>query len=140
MRHAKHTFKIGSSSSHRRCLIANMLKALIYHNRIRTSVAKAKELRRYADKMVTLAKTNTLATRRKAAGEMMIRFNQLSSKEARKAKEGNHSAYNADRVLLTKLFGELREKYQDRQGGYTRIIRDQSRRGDASEQCYIEYI
>ena len=66
MRHRKHTFKIGRTGSHRRSMIANMLKSLIENGRISTTVVKAKELRRHADRMITLAKKNTLASRRKA--------------------------------------------------------------------------
>lgn len=61
MRHAKRTFKVGRNTSHRKALVANLLKSLIEHGRIETTVTKAKELRRHADKMVTLAKKNTLA-------------------------------------------------------------------------------
>ncbi len=140
MRHRKRTFKIGRTSSHLRCLMANMLKSLIEHGRIETSVTKAKELRRHADQMITLAKKGTLASRRSAIGEMMITFNSLTSKEARSAKNGDTSAYNSDRKIIDKLFGELAEKYADRQGGYTRIIRTFPRLGDNSERCIIEYI
>ena len=73
MRHLNHRNKLSRTSSHRRCLIANMLKSLIHHGRIVTTVEKAKELRRYADHMVTLAKKNDLAARRQAIGELMIR-------------------------------------------------------------------
>ena len=64
MRHNKHTFKVGRTASHRRAMIANMLKSLIQHEKIETTMTKAKELRRHADHMITLAKKNTLATRR----------------------------------------------------------------------------
>ena len=63
MRHGNTTFKIGRTGSHRRGMIANMLKSLIENGRISTTVAKAKELRRHADRMITLAKKNTLASR-----------------------------------------------------------------------------
>ncbi len=78
MRHGKHTFKIGRTSAHRRCMIANMLKSLIHHGRIKTTITKAKELRRHADKLITLAKENTLASRRQAIADLMIRFNKLA--------------------------------------------------------------
>ncbi len=81
MRHGKHTFKIGRTASHRRCLIANMLKSLIAHERIETTVTKAKELRRHADRMITLAKENTLASRRRAVAELMVQFNALLQKK-----------------------------------------------------------
>lgn len=140
MRHRKHTFKLGRDCGHRRCLIANLLKALITHGSIETSVAKAKELRRHADRMVTLAKKNTLASRRQAIAEMMVTYNPLTSKEARAAKKGNTAAYNDDRTVMQKL-GELSQRFQDRQGGYTRIIKLPDQRvGDNSPRCIIEYL
>ena len=66
MRHQKRTVKLNRNSSHRRALIANMLKALVEHGRIETTPAKAKELRRHADRLITLAKKNTLASRHQA--------------------------------------------------------------------------
>ena len=73
MRHGKHTFKIGRTSSHRRCMIANMLKSLVEHERIETTVAKAKELRRHADKLITTAKKeDSLFARRKAVATLMV--------------------------------------------------------------------
>ncbi len=141
MRHRKHTFKIGRTSSHRRCLIANMLKSLIEHGRIETSVTKAKELRRHADRMVTLAKKNTLASKRKAISELMVSFNSLSPKEAREVKQkGKQDSYNTDRTVIQKLFGDLGVRFASRQGGYTRIIRTGVRVGDSSDNCIIEYL
>lgn len=140
MRHRKSTFKVGSNSSHRRALLANMLKSLITHERIETSVAKAKELRRYADSMITLAKKNTLASRRDAVAQLMVRFNSLTSKEARAARDGDTKAYNDDRRVVSKLFDELGIRFAERQGGYTRIIKKGNRTGDAGERCFIEYL
>lgn len=141
MRHAKRSAKLGRTTSHRRCMFANMLKALIIHERIETTIPKAKELRRFADQMITLAKQNTLASRRRAIADMMVRFNTLTSKEARQAKAGDTSAYNDDRKVIEKLFGTLGPRFLERNGGYTRIIRFADRRvGDNSQKCYIEYL
>ncbi len=141
MRHAKRRNKLGRTSSHRNCMISNMLKDLIDKERIVTTLAKAKELRRHADKMITIAKKeNTLASIRAAKSILKLQYNHLSPKEARKAKEGDKSAYNTDRKVLEKLFGELKSRYTDRQGGYTRIIKETFRVGDASPTCIIEYI
>ncbi len=140
MRHRKSTFKVGRDSGHRRCLIANMLKSLILNGRIETTITKAKELRRHADKMVTLAKKNTLASRRNAIAKLMVSFNPLTSKEARAVKKDNDtSAYNGDRLVVGKLF-ELGDRFASRQGGYTRIIRLPPRVGDSSQMCLIEYL
>lgn len=141
MRHRKNKFKLGRDTGHRRSLKANMLKSLIEHERIVTSETKAKMLRSHADKMITLAKKNTLASRRQAIAEMMVRFNKLSSKEARSAKNGDTSAYNGDRKVIRKLFGELGPRFSARNGGYTRLIKTASlQRGDNSAKCIIEFL
>lgn len=140
MRHGNHTFKVGRTGSHRRCMLANMMKSLIENGRISTTVVKAKELRRHADRMITLAKKNTLASRRDAVAALMVSYNPLSTKEARSVKKGDKGAYTRDRTVIGKLFGELRERYTGRNGGYTRIIRTHDRIGDSAPTCYIEYI
>lgn len=140
MRHLKDTCKLNRTSSHRRCLFANMLKALIANEKIETTVPKAKALRRYADKMVTLAKKNTLAARRQAIAELMIRFNQLSDKEERAARAGDKSSYNTDRIVVDKLFTKLGTRFASRNGGYTRIIKSKRRVGDNAQTCIIEYL
>lgn len=140
MRHLNNTCKLNRTSSHRRCLFANMLKSLIINDRIETTVPKAKALKRLADKMVTLAKDNTLQSRRRAIAELMIRFNKLTPKEARDAKKGDTSGYNADRFIIEKLFNEIGPRFATRNGGYTRILRLGRRQGDNAETCLIEYI
>ena len=140
MRHLNHRNKLSRTSSHRRCLIANMLKSLIHHGRIVTTVEKAKELRRYADHMVTLAKKNDLSSRRQAIAELMIRFNSLTPKEARAAKEGDTSGYNTDRTVISTLFGDLGPRFGTRNGGYTRIVRTGRRVGDNAQTCIIEFL
>ena len=140
MRHLKNTCKLNRTSSHRRCMFANMLKSLIEHERIETTLPKAKALRRYADRMVTLAKKNTLATRREAISQMMIRFNTLSEKEKRQARSGDTSAYNTDRRVIEKLFDQLGVRFAARNGGYTRIIKNRRRIGDNAQTCILEYL
>jgi large subunit ribosomal protein L17 len=140
MRHRKHTFKLGRTSSHNRCMISNMLKSLIHQERIVTTVAKAKELRRHADKMITLAKKNTLASRRLAISKLMIQYNKLDSKQARRAREGKTINYNIDRQIISKLFDALGPRFANRSGGYTRIVRMENRVGDNAPTCLIEYL
>lgn len=140
MRHLKDRRKLNRTTSHRRCLMANMLKSLILNERIQTTVPKAKLLRRYADRMITLAKKNTLASRRRAIGQMMIRFNSLTPKQARAAKNGDISSYNDDRHVIDKLFGELGPRFATRDGGYTRVITSDRRVGDNAQTCIIEYL
>lgn len=139
MRHRKHTFKIGRTASHRRCMIANMVKSLIVHGRIRTTERKASELKRHADHVVTLAKSNTLANKRKIIGDLMIRYNSLTTKEARAAKAGDTSSYNTDRKVIGKL-NELAKRFANRNGGFTRVLKEGYRVGDGASLCYIEYL
>lgn len=119
-----------------------MLKSLVEHERIETTVTKAKELRRHADRLITLAKKNTLASRRQAIARLMIRFNALSPKEARALKKNpeDTSACNGDRLVIGKLFTELSTRFSSRNGGYTRIIKKSFRAGDNAPTCYIEYL
>jgi large subunit ribosomal protein L17 len=121
-------------------MMANMLKSLIENERITTTLVKAKELRRHADRMITLAKRNTLSSKRDAIARMHIVFNPLTTKEARKAKAGDKKSYMRDRLVINKLFGPLKERYGARQGGYTRIIQKDWRIGDNAPTCYIEYV
>ena len=140
MRHKNKNRKLSRTSSHRRCMFANMLKSLIENERITTTVEKAKELRSFADQMITLAKKNSLATRRRAISEMMVRFNSLTDKEARAARKGDKSAYNTDRQVIEKLFDVLGPRFANRAGGYTRIVKGQRRIGDNAQVCVIEYL
>lgn len=140
MRHLNDTCKLNRTSSHRRCMFANMLKSLIENERIETTVPKAKALRRYADRMVTLAKKNTLASRREAISQMMIRYNTLTDKEARAARGGDTGSYNTDRIVIDKLFSQLGTRFASRNGGYTRIIKSRRRVGDNAQTCVIEYL
>lgn len=140
MRHRKRTFKVGRTGSHRRAMLANMVKSLIENERIETTVVKAKELRRHAEKMITVAKKNTLAAKRSAISTLRVAFNPLSTKETREAKGGDKEPYSRDRLVIDKLFGELRMRYSARNGGYTRIIRKGDRIGDNAPTCYIEYL
>jgi large subunit ribosomal protein L17 len=140
MRHRKNTFKVGRTGSHRRCLLANMLKSLILEDRIHTTTTKAKELRRHADKLITLAKKNTLSSRREAIAKLMVRFNPLTSKENRAVKEGSTEPYNADRQVIKKLFDQLGPRFTTRQGGYTRIMKAGRRVGDNADTSVIEFL
>lgn len=116
MRHRKHTFKIGKSGAHRKAMFANMLTSLFTHGRINTTIVKAKELRRWADKMITFAKIGDLNNRRKAI------------------------AVVRDIEAVRVLFDEIAPRYKERPGGYTRIVRLHNRRGDGAELCFIELV
>jgi large subunit ribosomal protein L17 len=115
MRHQKSGRKLNRSSSHRTALFRNLVTALIRHGRIRTTDAKAKELRRFADRLVTLGKQGTLAARRRA-------FDRIRNRDA-----------------VQKLFGEIAPRFGTRPGGYTRIIKIGLRAGDAAPISLIEW-
>lgn len=140
MKHRKRSVKLSKTSSHRRCMFANQLKSLVDNERIVTTVPKAKELRRHADRLITLAKKDTLASKRAAIARLMIRFNTLNSKQQRLAKEGNTSFYNADRKVINKLFATLGPRFAQREGGYTRIMKSKNRVGDNAQECVIEFL
>ena len=89
MRHRKRTFKIGRTGSHRRALLANMAKSLIVNDRIETTVTKAKELRRFAERMITLSKRHTIAAERQAIAKMQVRFNNMGTSSNNKEKINN---------------------------------------------------
>lgn len=141
MRHRNHSGRLSRDSAHREATLKNLCKNLIQHERIETTVPKAKELRRYAEKLITLAKNDTLHSRRQVKAKLSLRHNVLTTKEAREVKSGDTSAYNTDRTILKKLFSELGPRFANRQGGYTRIVRlAKVQAGDAAEKCIIEYL
>ncbi len=116
MRHLKSHRKLGRDSEHRLALLSNLAIALFTHERIHTTEAKAKELRRVADKMVTFAKRGDLHARRLAAKVMR-------SKSA-----------------LKNLFDNIASRYSDRNGGYTRIVKTLPRKGDGAPMALIELV
>ena len=87
-----------------------------------------------------MAKDNTIASKRRAIAKLMVSFNKLTTKEARAAKAGNTSAYNADRKIVDKLFNDLSKRFATRNGGFTRIIKNGHRVGDNSLSCFIEFL
>ena len=116
MRHRKAGRRLGRNSSHRLAMIRNMVTSLFEHERIVTTTPKAKEARKVADKMMTLAKRGDLHARRQA-----LSFMQNDS-------------------VVAKLFDVLKNDYMDRNGGYTRIIRTGNRLGDAAPMAILELV
>jgi large subunit ribosomal protein L17 len=116
MRHTKKTIKLGRKSEHRNLLLANQVCSLIEHNRIRTTLAKAKAVRPYAERMITLGKRNDLHARRLA-------FAFLRQKEA-----------------VRKLFADVAPRSGSRHGGYVRIIKLGPRASDSAPMAYIEWV
>ena len=116
MRHGISQRKLSRKSGHRKALFRNMSAALIKHEQILTTAAKAKELRPYVEKLITLAKRGGLSNRRLAAARLM------------------------DETQLKKLFDVLADRYSDRDGGYTRIIKAGYRDSDAAQMAVIEFV
>ncbi len=116
MRHKKAGNRLGRNGSHREAMVRNMVTSLLAHERIVTTAAKAKEVRKVADQMITLAKRGDLHARRQAL------------------------AVVRDKDVVAKLFDKLRSDYMDRNGGYTRIIRTGNRLGDAAEMAILELV
>jgi large subunit ribosomal protein L17 len=116
MRHRHGLRKLNRTSEHRQAMLRNMCVSLLRHEAIKTTVPKAKELRRVVEPLITLAKEATLSNRRLA-------FSRLR-----------------DRDVVTKLFNELGPRYQTRPGGYTRILKMGFRVGDNAPMAYVELV
>ena len=140
MRHRKNKTKLNRTTAHKKALMRNLAKELIKHETISTTKAKAKELKKVFEPLVTLAKTDTLHARRLVLSKLGLHYNSLTPKEARKAKGGDTSMYNIDRVVMDKLFKELGPRYKERPGGYTRIVLTTRRVGDGAETCFVECV
>jgi large subunit ribosomal protein L17 len=116
MRHGISQRKLSRKSGHRKALFRNLADALVKHEQVKTTLPKAKELRPYVEKLVTLAKRGGLSNRRLAAARMN------------------------DDVQVKKLFDVMAKRYANREGGYLRIIRAGIRAGDASQMAIIEFV
>ena len=116
MRHRKSGRKLNRNSSHRKAMFKNMAVSLLEHELIKTTLPKAKELRRVAEPLITLAKNDSVANRRLAF------------------------ARTRDNAVVAKLFNELGPRYQDRPGGYIRILKCGFRSGDAAPMAYVELV
>ena len=116
MRHAWSGRKLNRTSSHRKAMFANMAAALIKHEQIKTTLPKAKDLRRVVDRLVTLGKRGDLHARRQALSVLR------------------------DDAIATKLFEKLAARYKDRPGGYTRVIKAGFRYGDMAPMAIIEFV
>lgn len=116
MRHRRRHGKLGRTSAHRNAMLRNLVTSLLELERIETTDAKAKELRRVADRMITLGKRGDLHARRQAAA--VIR----------------------SRGVTAKVFGELAERYRERPGGYTRVLKTGTRTGDAAPLSIVELV
>lgn len=117
MRHKRNTVKLGRSQAHRDALLANQVISLIEHSRIKTTLAKAKAVRPFAEKLITIGRKNTLHARRIALAYLMH-----------------------NKTAVRDLFEKVAPRTTGRQGGYTRIIKLGQRHSDASEMAYLEWV
>ena len=116
MRHKMHGRKLNRTSSHRKAMFVNMTASLLRHEQIKTTKPKAKDLRSFAEKMITLGKRGDLHSRRKAM------------------------SFLQDKAVVAKLFDTLAERFKDRQGGYTRVLAAGYRFGDSAPMAVIELV
>src|SRR5215831_16776493 len=116
MRHQKKTIKLGRTADHRRALLANQVCALIEHQRIKTTLAKAKAVRPLAERMVTLGKNGSIHARRRALA--MLR----------------------QKSVVKKLFDDIAQRSAERNGGYTRIVKLGARKSDSARMAFIEWV
>ena len=116
MRHRQSGRQLNRNSSSRKAMFRNMACSLFRHEMIKTTVAKAKELRRFAEPLITMSKNDTVSSRRLAFARMR------------------------DREMVTKLFNELGPRYQERQGGYLRVLKCGFRAGDNAPMAYVELV
>ena len=116
MNHNKSYRKLGRRADHRKAMLKNLTISLLSAEKIETTVTRAKELRKFAERMITLGKKNTLASRR------------------------NAFAFLRNEEVVAKLFNEIAPKYAERNGGYIRIIKTTVRKGDSAEMAIIELV
>jgi len=116
MRHGNGYRKLNRTASHRKAMFSNMTASLLTHEQIKTTLPKAKELRRFVDKMISLGKKGTLHDRRRAF------------------------AFLRDEDVVAKLFSTLAERYAERPGGYSRVLKAGFRHGDSAPMAFIELV
>ncbi len=116
MRHRRRTAKLGREASHRRAMIANMVSSLFAHEQVRTTDARGRVLRRTAEHMITFAKRGDLHARRQVLRHI------------------------PDKSIVARLFEEIAPRYAERHGGYTRLVKTGTRRGDGAEMCIVELL
>ncbi len=121
MRHKKRTDKLGRKAPHREATLSNIVGSLIEHERVTTTLRIARSATRYADRMITLAKNDSLHARRRAIAFLRPRT-------------------TAGKETVRKLFAELGPRYRERPGGYTRILKLESRRGDNAPMAILEFV
>ncbi|NLK62677.1 MAG: 50S ribosomal protein L17 [Fusobacteria bacterium] len=135
MRHKKAYRKLGRRSDHRKAMLMNLTISLLVHEKIETTVTRAKELRKVAEKIITKGKKGTLAARRDVISRIGDKTVVVT-----KGKGVEATAEDTEIKVVQKLFDEIAPKYQERNGGYTRITKLDIRKGDSAEMAIIELV
>ena len=135
MRHMKSGRRLGRDSSHRKAMFRNMVTSLMLHGRIRTTEAKAKELRRIADRVITMGKRVPPSSLEGLEGEELAAAQAKRIHNIRRARRLIH-----DRDALQMVFHDYSERFKDRNGGYTRVMKAGFRAGDTAPMAVIELV
>jgi len=127
MRHRRSHKSLSRDTQHRRALLRNLAQSLFEHEKVRTTLVKAKEVKPFAERMITLAKKQSIASRRRVTAE--LRDREVMDEDAE------------HRYVVQRLFNEIAPRYADRPGGYTRIVRlPQRRKGDDAAMCVLQLV
>ena len=126
MRHLKHTAKLGRNCGHRKALLVNLACSIVEHEQVRTTIPRAKEVRRIVDRLISYAKKGSEHHPRLTIAQLKV--NTPSAKP------------QTNKLVVEKLFSDLAKRYATRNGGYTRIIRTGHRIGDGAEACLIQLV
>ena len=145
MRHQCKKHHLGLAADQRKALLRSLVSSLFMHNEIQTTMARAKALRPYAEKLITLAKRGDLSARRQAAKFLFDQrtdriLNAENGEVITAETDLKDNVKTVEETVLRKLFGEIAKKYADRNGGYIRIYRLPPRRGDAADMALIQLV
>ncbi len=145
MRHQCKKHHLGLAADQRRAMLRSLASSLFMHNEIETTMARAKALKPYAERLITLAKKGDLTARRQAARFIFDQstqrlLNAQSGEVITADTDINENVKTVEETVLRKLFGEIAKNYSDRNGGYIRIYRMPPRRGDAAEMALIQLV
>ena len=135
MRHRKSGRKLNMKASHREAMFKNLVTSLMVHGRIRTTEAKAKELRKFAERVITLGKQSPTRALEGLQGEALVQARARRVHNLRRARLWVH-----DRAALSRVFGEYADRFENRPGGYTRIFKLGARVGDNADMAIIELV
>ena len=138
MRHRKSGFKLGRTTAHRKATLRNLAAGLFEHGQIRTTIPKAKAVQPYVERLITLAKRGDLHSRRLVASRLQDR---VMTGDESQVERNCYGEVRKGPKLVKHIFEEIAPRFQDRPGGYTRIIKlDERRKGDGGELCVLQLV